>query len=214
MYGQLIQAFNLKNTDILNVYPIGSRVYGTHAPNSDYDFVIVGNVYLSNFLGPNKDDTMLLSKNYAGKCLQALIYTTQSFSNSLKQHSVLAMECFYLPEDLVLQKAVIFNFNLDKKQLRNRVMQKAIYDWERFKTKFENGKTQKAKRSLFHSLRVLDFGLQIANTGKINDYTSCSALWKNIRENKSENGKDYKGLFQERFHDMLNRLITETTEIT
>ncbi len=33
---EMLDNFNLKNEDTLNIYPYGSRVYGTASANSDY----------------------------------------------------------------------------------------------------------------------------------------------------------------------------------
>jgi len=213
MYGQLVQALQLKHADILNVYPFGSRVYETSSYNSDYDFIIVGNTYLTKLLGTKlkNDEALLLSGSCADKHFHALVHDTQSFTRNLKQHSLHTLECYFLPGEQALLKTAMFNFDIDKKMLRNRIMQKAVCDWEKSKKRFADGKVERAKKSLFHSLRVLDFGIQIAEGKKINNYTSCSLLWKDIKLNISENGTDYEDLFKERFHDMVIRLKGATT---
>ena len=39
-----------------------------------------------------------------------------------------------------------------------------------------------AKKSLFHSFRIIDFGTQIAKNGRITDYGSTNHIWFEIRD--------------------------------
>jgi predicted nucleotidyltransferase len=38
---ELCNALNLAVDEVLNIYLFGSRVYGKHTPQSDYDYVVV-----------------------------------------------------------------------------------------------------------------------------------------------------------------------------
>jgi hypothetical protein len=40
----------------------------------------------------------------------------------------------------------------------------------------------KGKKSLFHSLRILMFGIQIAKAGRITNYGEANDLWKEIKQ--------------------------------
>ena len=54
------------------------------------------------------------------------------------------------------------------------------------------------KKSLFHSLRLLDFGIQLYQNGKIIDFTSCNKFYKDIMELKESNeDDDHKTMWNE-----------------
>lgn len=198
MFVEITSALKINNSEILNVYPFGSRVYNTHNDNSDYDFVIVGSEFIT--------ENHLAFGNYRNKSINAIIYKTTTFAQKLREHSVHALECFYLPDEQTLLKTVYFNLYLDMDLLKQRILQKANYDWNKSQKRFEAGKLLKAKKSLFHSLRVLDFGLQILEHGKIIDYTKPAKFWQEINTNNSTNWEIFEGLFGQQFDDMVSKL--------
>jgi len=201
MYGHLIKALNLNNADVLNVYPFGSRVYGTNSHKSDYDYIVVGNTYIK----PIEIDCLNLKGEYLGRQFSAIVYDTQSFSQKLKEHSISAMECIFLPEELLLLNTAVFSFTPNKTVLANNICRKSRLDFEKAEVRFTAGSLEKAKKSLFHAMRVLDFGTQITKHGKILDYQKCGEIYFELINNPSQKGKDYLNLWEPRFYDRLEQ---------
>ena len=81
---------------------------------------------------------------------------------------------------------------IDKTKLRHEISGKADNSWVKAKKKLmiPDEDNYIGLKSLFHSLRILDFGLQIADAGRIVDYGAVNWLLKEILES-GETDWDY-----------------------
>lgn len=198
----IIKTFGLSEPDVLSIFPYGSYVYGTNSQLSDYDFIIVC-----------KNDTVKNDFSLERDGMNVHVYEEDVFIKQLADHKVSALECYYLPEKW---KHLTYNkkypFKLDLKILRSSFSEKASHAWVKSKKKFEVEKDRNvyiAKKSLFHSLRIIDFGIQIAKYGKINDYTVANRYWIEIKDNPYEDWNTYKDNYQEVF----NMKMTQFREV-
>ncbi len=202
MYNQILKNFSLKDNDILNVYPYGSYVYETFTNSSDYDFIIV-----------SKNDMREFSLESGN--LNIHIYSVPEFKEQLGKQKISALECLFLPETALLKNSMKFDFKLDKSILRSSISEKASHSWVKAKKKFEVEKDRNiyiAKKSLFHSLRIIDFGIQIAKYGKIMSYSSSNDLWNVIIANPSESWEDYKNSYQKVFNEKMTEFRKVATK--
>lgn len=201
MYNQILKYFNLNDKDIVNVYPYGSRVYKTNSEQSDYDFIIVCNSQVREFALSSFDNKINIH-----------LYSVADFQEQLDNHKISAMECLFLPKDLLLKSNHNFSFKLSKDKLRTSISEKASHSWVKAKKKLEVEKDRNiyiAKKSLFHSFRIIDFGTQIASENRIVNYSSSNYLWKEIIENESEEWDDYKNKYQ----DLFNAKMTDFRKV-
>ena len=183
---------NISNDEnIINAYQYGSRVYGNHHDNSDYDFIFVVN---------KKEESLLIQ----WKEIDANIYSKEEFVEQIKSHEISVLECLFLPEEKVIKSSQSFlnDFVLDKASLRNSVSQKASNSWVKGKKKFlieKDFNPYIGKKSIWHSFRMLDFGTQIAKEGVIYDYSQSNHLYQDILNCTTweEIEKKYKQKFNE-----------------
>lgn len=192
MLYEIIRKFSLNYEDLLSVFPYGSRVYGTANENSDYDFIVVSRD------GSAKNDFAVTQEN-----LSCHFYDETSFQEQLSKHKISALECFFLPPGKLELNKKNFIFKLNLETLRSSISEKASHSWVKSKKKFEVEKDKDvyiAKKSLFHSFRIIDFGTQIASQGKIVNYSSCNDLWEDIYTDPSEQWDTYKEKYQELFN--------------
>ncbi len=181
MLQDILKKTNLNDSDVIAVYPYGSRVYGTVRKNSDYDFIVILR---------NKKP----SEQYSDRLININFYTANEHQARLNEHEISALECYFLPDELILKKSNIFGFKLDLAKLRHALSAKASNSWVKAKKKLTVEKDYDldlGRKSLFHSLRILDYGIQIATHGKITDYGSCNELFKEIM-----NHYDWKSMFE------------------
>jgi hypothetical protein len=180
------------------LYPCGSRVYGTQQPYSDYDFFAIKEGVEAGDMERGLLNLKMMSPGH--------------FQNLLDEHRPSALECLFLPKELVVtQPSVPWKFELSLPKLRHSFARLASRDFVRAKKKFVSPyewakqERRRGKKSLFHSLRLMMFGAQIAEHGKIVDYSEANKIYEEIMENTSEDWEDYSARWKPEY----NRLCTE-----
>lgn len=201
MYDKLKSFFGIKEYDLLALYPYGSQIYGTASEKSDYDFIAVFKD------GTTKDEFSLEKEN-----CNVHTYNKSTFQGLIDKHKIASLECLSLSEEKLLWDKVKFNFKLDLSKLRSSISEKASHSYVKAKKKMEVERDKNiyiAKKSLFHSFRIIDFGKQIALNGKVVNFSSKNDLWNEIFSNKSEKWSDYSELYRVKH----NNALTEFREL-
>lgn len=181
----------IADENVLNIYNYGSRVYKTNSEKSDYDYIIV--VKKVNYSQLN-DNNINIS-----------FYSVDNFNDKLINHDIDALECFYLKD--VVKESIKFDFKLDLRKLRKSISSKASNSYVKAKKKLTLEKDYNeyiGKKSLFHSLRILSFGIQISKFNNIEDYSSMNYLYNDI-----VNSLDDWNTLNSKYKKIYNSLSTE-----
>lgn len=187
---------NLNDSNILNVYRYGSHVYGTANEKSDEDFIVV-----------TKDK--VISNN-----INIHYYTIIEFQRLLDNHDVHVVECYFLPNEFKIKEEYKdFVFKLDLGKLRVSFSTVHNGSWIKGKKKLivmSDYDKYLALKSLFHSIRILGNGIQIATHGKIINYGEYNWFLNDILKL----GEEYERLelwekFDAKYREFYNKLSTE-----
>ena len=199
------EKYGLRNQAVL-LFPYGSQVYGTASDKSDYDYLAVA-------LG-RANTNIHTGEEYRNGDTNIHLFTRNDWQHQLNDHKIHALESYFLPdhrlpdEDLACRKH--FNFKLDLRKLRNELSEKASHSFVKAKKKIEKEKDYYIGwKSLFHSLRILNFGHQIASQGKISDYGAANQYWFDILKNPQYEW----GYFEEKYKPIFNQLSTEFRKV-
>lgn len=183
------------HNETIAIYPYGSRVYGTDRPNSDWDYVQV-----------EADAT---NEEMTHGNLNIKKISPAHFQEMLSNHHITALECYFLPEDKVKKlPETSWGFKLDLFKLRSSISEKASHSWVKAKKKLESpydwaiDERERGKKSLFHSFRILNFGIQIARDGKISDYSGANNFYHEIISMDSVYWEDYQTAFKQRHNEL------------
>ena len=177
--------------EVLNIYPYGSQVYGTANVDSDHDYIIV---MKSAFLdsGSFKDNAI----SNEDKSIQGVLYSRGGFQDAINNYEIGALECIFLSEDQVIQRKWPFKLNkLVHKDMSKNIIKKASSNYHIAKHQYADEDFERAKKGVFHALRILDFGIQIAEKGRIYDFSHANDMKKIIDQDDSFNPKKYLGDF-------------------
>ena len=152
---------------LLNIYKFGSHVYGSNDENSDEDYIVVAREYF-----PAKD-------------VNLHVFTVNQFQDLLNDCDIQMLECFFLLDPkCIIKELHKFDFTLDKSKLRTAISTIASNSWVKGKKKLTvmgDYDVRLAIKSTFHSLRILDLGIQIAREGKIIDYSSSNFILDDLK---------------------------------
>lgn len=164
---EIIKETNLHPLKIKNIFIYGSRCYGTNREDSDYDFLVVAN-------------NLLEASEIKGQKYNIHIHTPDKFKRALQYHDIHALECIYAPDWAKLQIKEEYPFKLDKLRLKKSLLNSSHNSWTKAKMKLNECDIYSGTKSAFHSLRILIFGIQIAEHGRIIDFSEANYLWKKI----------------------------------
>lgn len=175
---------------VINIYKFGSRVYGTHNSESDYDFITIVNE-------PIETDIMSYDFNIH-------VYGIEKFQQYVNEHRIHALESIFLPNNQKFEQHT-FDFTLDLRKLRSEISSKSSNSWVKCKKKLEVEQNSQyiGLKSLFHSLRIVMFGIQIAKFGSIVDYSEANHIWEEIISSGHTDWEYFKVKYQPVYNNML-----------
>jgi len=147
----------------------GSLVYGTSHHDSDIDLIIV----LQDDYPHIPTDTISLHEPHIGH-LDISYYSLSSFNQDLKNNEVKAVESIFIPEQFVImgdQKYFQQYFTCTPQSIRHTFGKVCRNAWNKGVKKLTREKDhiehKRGKKSLYHSIRLFHFALQLYETKKI-----------------------------------------------
>ena len=175
---------------IWNIYLYGSRIYGTYEEGSDYDVLVV-----ASSLDRHRE---IKEDKY-----NIHIHTPDKFNDDLWKYRMVNMECIYAPSFAKLQERMDFSkFTPDKNKLKKYVLTQSHDSWMKGKMKLREGDIVRGTKSIFHSLRMLLFGLQILEHGEIIDFSEANYYWQEVSEGDHCEWEYFKDKFLPRKRDL------------
>ena len=167
----IIQISGIHPLKIRNIYLYGSQIYSTANENSDYDIIVVSGNLLEHSETKTKVNRALLNIH---------VITPDKFLFDLKIHNIMNLECLFAPEWAILQEKLILPSEINIKKLIKNNLAQSYSSWHNGKMKIKNYDFYRGLKSIFHSLRMLMFANQIAEHGKIIDFTAANYLFDEI----------------------------------
>jgi hypothetical protein len=165
----------------------GSRVYGTATSGSDYDiYCIVELSGESNHL----PTSIIMDIHNTDSKIDLTIRSIDIFMKDIKSGHPFVYEILFSPQKFKLIRNeeinqyrdsmdVVNSFEI-KKQIRHGFSEKASWSEVRARKKLADGEILCAMKSLYHSYRILGFGIQIGTYGKIVDWESGKEYLKEL----------------------------------
>lgn len=189
-----------KETTVLNVYLHGSRVYGTATQESDYDYIVVVDPAFWVIPRCGIELASALPNNYKeDQPADVQIYNKEDWDKMAQENNCDFLECICQPDSLKLKETYVPDFILSKEKIRCNFSAKASNSWVKCKKKLTVEKDYSpyiGKKSLWHSLRLVRFGIQLLKHGKIVDYSELNPMYKEIVFNESNDWEYYKAKYQ------------------
>ena len=188
---EIIKASGINPVRVLNIYLFGSRVYGNASNNSDWDVIMIAKT--------SSPETEIKTDKF-----NIHILTADRFQDSLDQHNIRSIECVMAPDWAKLQEVHSFKFNLIQNRLRHSVSHMNSNSWVKAKKKINQGDYYIGVKSLWHSIRIVMYGIQIAKSGHIADWQCANDIWKELSSKKWTWTE-----LDERFRKINNSLLSE-----
>jgi predicted nucleotidyltransferase len=163
----ILKGLGYQECRIMNLYLYGSRVYGTNNKDSDYDILA-----LVKSMDEHKE---IAIDNY-----NIHICTPDYFKEELANYNVVYLECLFAPQWAKLLEKQEYHANICPEKLEKLFAEKAHVAWKKCKYRLSKGDNYRGLKSYFHSIRIIDFGIQIIENGKIVNFSSCNNIWEKL----------------------------------
>jgi len=169
-YKELLKRTGLEDNQVLSAYMYGSRVYGNYTDKSDWDFILV-----------TRDGEP--SWQFSDNMINVNLFRKDVHQQRIDEHEISALECIWLRPEFILKETQKYKFKLDLAKLRHSISAKSSNSWVKAKKKLTVDKDYNdsvGKKSLWHSIRIVMFGTQIAKCGEIKSYDCFNYEYNNI----------------------------------
>jgi hypothetical protein len=128
-----------------------------------------------------------------------------------------ALECIFLPKELVLKETKQYPFKLNLKALSEYAIEKSTEDFSRALRISSLKEEDLYIKAIFHAIRTLDFAKQIMLNDKIIDYSSSNEVWEDLTNCKRDSylWKEYTAkYYDEMFKTLLKEISDEAKKYT
>ena len=165
----IISLSALAKPRIWNIYLYGSRIYGTNKSSSDLDAMVVAS-------------SMNMDKEIKDATYNIHIVTPDAFVDRMKDYRMVYLECIFAPQSAILQEKrdLKGDFAIDREVVKKHILSQSHDSWVKAKMKFKEMDILRGTKSVFHSLRILDFGEQLVKNGRIVDFSSANKYWQEL----------------------------------
>ncbi len=193
---EVIEKSGLHKSRIQNVYIFGSQVYSTASVTSDYDILIIAKT-------PYEERELVVDN------CNIHILTLDRFLEGLKQNHIRNIECLMAPTEFILKEEINIPLNIKEVGLRHSISHIVSNSWIKSKKKLEHDDYYIGLKSLFHSLRIAMFGIQIIEHGKIVDFKCANHIWNQL-QSKTWTWEQ----LNETFRPLRNKIMTDFRSVT
>lgn len=159
----------------VSVFAHGSQVYGTAGTASDRDHEVI--------VGDDWDREEQAEVSDVPDVRQYTFIRLSRWLVEAKSCSVLFCECAFLPANLSVTPVIPDGWVPDAERVRRQFSRTSSNSWVKAKKKLilpDAYNPYVAKKSLWHSLRILMFGTQILEHGAIVDYGEANPLFDDV----------------------------------
>ncbi|AYV77928.1 MAG: hypothetical protein Edafosvirus3_6 [Edafosvirus sp.] len=185
-----------EDKQILNIYGYGSINYGTFHEKSDRDYVIIVDM---------KESYMEINDEK----ISMQIYNQEEFMKRLNDQEIQIIEALHKP----IHEKLEIKLTVDKIKLRNSISKRVDHSYVKAKQKLTKEKDfYRAKKSLFHAFRILDFAIQLCKYDEIKEWVHLKPLYDKIMTELPEK-KDSWSVWEETFKKQFNALKSEFRKV-
>lgn len=185
---EIISISGIHPLRVKNIYLFGSRLHGTNSEGSDFDYFVIA-ATLNEHVEIKKalDDGTLVNIH---------VVTPEKFKEDVRIYKMNRLECLFAPSEFKLLEKEPIKFDLNPKKFIPNVKFQSSESWAIAKSRIQDeDDVYRAKKSLFHSLRILDYGVQIVETGRINNFQSMNDVYDKIFSMELNSWEDIKNEF-------------------
>lgn len=195
--------------EVIGCYQTGSRVYQCFTEDSDHDFVVVLGTKI-NVDEIVDDEKTKISLHFIDEV---------SFSKKIQEYDAVYLQILFLQKNFVLREnqqmmKIKKQWKLYSSSLESSICNVVDFTLTKSQRYYETSKYVSLK-NIIHSIRYLQFGIQIAQYRRIIDYTSANKYFNEIFKLDYKKWEEYYSHYEkvlEGLKNDLKKIIKESRE--
>lgn len=201
--GKVCKIFSLEMIDVLNMYVVGSHVWGTCTGSSDWDIVVIVQKGKSSPPTPQN-----VHKGY----LDAFVLSEKDYKEQLDAHSMQVLLTLWLPDYCILKQSFDprASFEFSEKKLVASLGATRDRDLAITEKHFCKKNIAQAKKVFVHCIRYLDIGVQIkmkaGQRGHIT-FGSSNNFREQVLANYSQSWDEFIVCFKPILEDLWSKIV-------
>lgn len=199
---EVLAQANVHPLKVKGMYIFGSRVYGTVGPDSDYDVILIANA--------SAPDVEVKGEKY-----NIHIIVPDLWNKLLRDNHIKAIECVFAPDwAQLIPCSDKSEFVYKEESFRHNVSHTVSNSWVKCKKKLAQGDYYIGIKSMFHALRIIDFGIQFAAHRQI-QFNSANWIWDHLKdrdwtwEELETRYKSYRNVQLSEFRKLASKNLTK-----
>lgn len=189
----------INDNNVVNIYEYGSHVYGTANKMSDNDYIIVCNKWFD-------------SKN-----TDIHVFTIDEFKRNIDICNISVLECLFLSKKHIIKENIKFDINIDKYKLREYISTITSNSYVKGKKKLTvtgDYDLRAGLKSIYHSLRILDYGIQLATDNQIYNYTNMNWVLADLyKMSETNQGIELWNVIHTKYNPIKNKMASQFKEL-
>jgi predicted nucleotidyltransferase len=190
----------ISDKSVLNIYVFGTHLYGCASENSDVDYIVI-----------TSDDLLDRENIKCGKH-DFNLYSEKTWVEKCKNNHINALEVISISDaKFIIKETVRFDVIINPIKLRQSISATVSNSWAKANKKLNVEKDYSpilAKKSLWHCFRILLYGIQVAEFGRIVDFNTANYLYEEIINSDETNWKFFKNKYQEPLNNLRTKFRT------
>lgn len=185
---EIIESAKIHPSRVKNIYMFGSRLHGINRNDSDYDYFVIASTL--------NEHVEIKDKSENGMDLNIHVMTLDRFKKELNEYKMSRVESIFAPEEYKIMQKQPIQFLVKKDKIKKYVPYQSHESWQIAKSRIQNqDDSYRAKKSVYHSLRVLDYARQIIQFNKIVDFRSMNHVYEKLQSEEIKDWSDIKKEF-------------------
>ncbi len=197
--GSVLKLFNLKQSNVLGMYVVGSHLWNTCHTSSDFDLIIIV-----------EQQSSIKPLNHHKGNVEAFIISREKYIEQLSNHSLQLLITLWIPKTCILKEELNprTHFYFSRDTLTSAIDHHKERDIRIAQKHFMKNDRMKAKKVLLHFIRYLDLAVQIKQLGEIVDYSCANVYREQVLGNYSSDWQELLMTVNPIIHNLWSSLIS------
>jgi len=206
----VLKRLQLRDDDVVGVFLVGSRLWGSATYNSDYDFIVV---HRNAKMSPH-------ATLHNGEIDASALHLVEFQKRVVEEHKFYELLCLWLPQEYrwkesnesaksnsPLTVSLRNSFHLQPRTLFQSIDEETARDWRMAQKYVQKGNVERGKKTIVHAFRLMLLATQLIRDGKLWDFHAAQHYYEQMRAEFACDWAHYAACYRPKFDELRSELL-------